>query len=60
MYQLLFGLPPWFKDISKFQADRTDAEETVLQERSKPLSFPQISNNFVGYDNTVNLVLKRH
>lgn len=59
MYQLLFGLPPWFKDISKFQADRTDAEETVLQERNKPLSFPQISNDFVGYDETVNLVLKK-
>ena len=59
MYQLLFGLPPGFKDISKFQADRTDAEETVLQERNKPLSFPQISNDFVGYDETVNLVLKK-
>jgi len=59
MYQMLFGLPPWFKDISKFQADRTNAEETVLQERSKPLSFPQISDDFVGYDEKVNLILKK-
>jgi len=59
MYQMLFGLPPWFKDISKFQADRTNAEETVLQERSKPLSFPKIPDYFVGYDEKVNLILKK-
>ena len=59
MYQMLFGLPPWFKDISKFQADRTNAEEIVLQERSKPLSFPKIPDYFVGYDKKVNLILKK-
>lgn len=59
MYQLLFGLPPWFMDVSKFQADRTNAEENILQERSKPLSFPKISKDFVGYDETVNLILKK-
>jgi transitional endoplasmic reticulum ATPase len=59
MYQTLFGLPPWFKDISKFQADRTNAEETVLHERSKPLSFPKISDDFVGYDEKVSYILKK-
>jgi transitional endoplasmic reticulum ATPase len=59
IYQMLFGLPPWFKDISKFQAERTNAEEIVLQERSKPLSFPKISDDFVGYDEKVNLILKK-
>lgn len=59
MYQTLFGLPPWFRDISKFQADRTNAEETVLQERNKPLSFPKISDDFVGYDEKVSLILKK-
>lgn len=59
MYQSLFGLPPWFKDVSKFQADRTNAEELVLQERSKPLSFPQIANDFIGYEEQTNLLLKK-
>lgn len=59
MYQTLFGLPPWFKDISKFQADRTNAEDTVLQERRKPLTFPKLSDDFVGYDEKVNLILKK-
>lgn len=59
MYQSLFGLPPWFKDVSKFQADRTNAEELVLQERSKPLSFPKIVNDFIGYEEQTNLLLKK-
>lgn len=59
MYQFLFGLPPWFREVSKFQADRTNVEEVVLQERSKPLSFPTISEDFVGYDKTINLILKK-
>ncbi len=59
MYQSLFGLPPWFKDVSKFQADRTNAEELVLQERSKPLSFPLIANDFIGYEEQTNLLLKK-
>lgn len=59
MYQSLFGLPPWFKDVSKFQADRTNAEELVLQERSKPLTFPKIANDFIGYEEQTNLLLKK-
>ncbi|HRE22865.1 MAG TPA: AAA family ATPase [Bacteroidia bacterium] len=59
MYQSLFGLPPWFKEVSKFQADRTNTEETILQERSKPLSFPKIAKDFVGYDEVTNLLLKK-
>ena len=59
MYQSLFGLPPWFKDVSKFQADRTNAEELILQERSKPLSFPKIANDFIGYEEQTNLLLKK-
>lgn len=59
MYQLLFGLPPWFKEISKFVADKTNAEETVLHERNKPLSFRQISDDFIGFDESVKLILKK-
>jgi len=59
MYQLLFGMPPWFKNISNFQADRTNAEEIILQEHNKPLPFPKISDDFVGYYQKVNLILKK-
>lgn len=59
MYQLIYGIPPWFKEVSKFLADRINTEEIVLQERSKQLKFPMISHNFLGYDEKVNLILKK-
>lgn len=59
MYHLLFGLPPWFKEVSKFQADRTGAEEIILQERNKSLSFPKISDDFIGFKASAKLILKK-
>lgn len=59
MYYSLYGMPPWFKDVSKFLADRTKAEELVIQERNKPLAFSTLSKDFVGYDESVTLILKK-
>ncbi|MBX6360162.1 MAG: AAA family ATPase [Acidobacterium ailaaui] len=59
MYQLLFGFPPWFKVVSNFQTNRMTLEELILKERNKPLSFSKISNNFIGYDEYINLILKK-
>lgn len=59
MYQMLFGLPPWFKEISNFQSDRNNTEEIILQSRKKPLTFSRLPNDFIGYDDTVNLILKK-
>ena len=59
MYHLLFGMPPWFKDISKFKADRKKAEDVILEERKKPLSFPKVSSMIVDFDETILRVLKK-
>ncbi|GEP93463.1 transitional endoplasmic reticulum ATPase [Chitinophaga terrae (ex Kim and Jung 2007)] len=59
MYQMLFGLPPWFKDISKFQSDRNKTEELLIDERKKSLSFPKLTNEIIGYSENVNLILKK-
>jgi transitional endoplasmic reticulum ATPase len=59
MYQMLFKFPPWHKEISKFQADKINAEEVILQERSKPLSFKGLLEDFLGYDETINLIIKK-
>lgn len=37
MYQLLYGIPPWFIDISDYQLDTTEMEDRILDERKKPL-----------------------
>ncbi|MBS0645469.1 MAG: AAA family ATPase [Verrucomicrobia bacterium] len=59
MYQLLFGMPPWFKDISKFKADRTKAEDVIIEERKKPISFPKVSEDIVDFDDSILKVLKK-
>jgi len=59
MYHLLFGMPPWFKDISKFKADRTKAEDVIIDERKKPISFPKVSEDIVDFDESVLKVLKK-
>ncbi len=59
MYQLVYGLPPWFVDVSNFNSDIRTAEEVLLQKRSKSLSFPKIHDEFVGYNVNINLILKK-
>ena len=59
MYHMLFGVAPWYKDISKFQADRTKAEDLILEQRTKPLSFTNISEDIVDFDETIIKVIKK-
>lgn len=59
MYHLLYGMPPWFKDISKFKADRTKAEDGILEERKKTLSFPKVSADIVDFEESILKVLKK-
>jgi transitional endoplasmic reticulum ATPase len=59
MYHLLFGMPPWFKDISKFKSDRTKAEDLIIEERKKSISFPKVSEDIVDFDETILKVLKK-
>lgn len=38
-YHMLFGLPPWFVEISKYKSDKIKLEDAILEERKKPLKF---------------------
>jgi transitional endoplasmic reticulum ATPase len=59
MYHLLFGMPPWFKDISRFKADRTKAEDSIIEERKRPISFPKVSEDIVDFEESVLKILKK-
>jgi transitional endoplasmic reticulum ATPase len=59
MYHLLYGMPPWFKDISKFKADRTKAEDVIIEERKKSLSFQTVFSDIVDFDESILKVLKK-
>lgn len=59
MHQLLVGLPPWFTEMSRFKADRTKAEDIIIEQRKKPLSFPNSFPNIVDFDDSILNVLKK-
>ena len=59
MYYLLFGMPPWFKDISNYQADRVKVEDLILDGRKKPLAFPNISDDIVDFNQSILTILKK-
>ena len=59
MYHMLYGMPPWFKDISKFKGDRTKAEEVIIEERKKPISLPIVSEDIIDFDKSIFKVLKK-
>lgn len=59
MYHLLFGMPPWFKDIARFKADRTKAEDSIIEERKRPISFPEVSEDIVDFEESVLKILKK-
>lgn len=60
MYHLLFGLPPWYVDISKYKADKMKIAEAVLEQRNKPLKFLNIEKDSLNEidDNILNIIRK--
>ena len=55
-YHLLFGLPPWFVEISKYKSDRIKLEDAILEERNKTLKF---NDSDIKIDQqTVNIISK--
>lgn len=59
MYYLLFGIPPWFKDISKYKSELTNPFGIILEERKKPLKILKESSAVIDLDETVIKVLKK-
>lgn len=59
LYHLLFGLPPWFKDISMFATEHRKMEESIIERRHKPLTFPDISKKFIDFDGTILNIVKK-
>ena len=55
-YHLLFGLPPWFIDISRYKSDRIKLEDVIIEERKKPLKF--VGSDCKIDDNILNIIAK--
>jgi transitional endoplasmic reticulum ATPase len=52
-------MPPWFKEVSKFKADRIKAEDVIIEERKKPLAFPNIATALVDFDESILKLIKK-
>ena len=44
LYHLLFGLPPFFFDLSKYKGNKEDVEDAIVQEKMRPLRIPNTGN----------------
>jgi len=59
MYHLLFGMPPWFKDVSKYISERMKAEEILLDTRKKALVFKDVSEEIVDFNDSILFIIKK-
>jgi len=59
MYHCLFGLPPWFIDISEEDYHNDQWQELISRERRKPLKRPQFkTENLANYLDVVSAALQ--
>lgn len=42
LYHLIFGMPPWFVDMSRYSKGDNNLLDVISQERRKPLSIPNL------------------
>lgn len=59
MYQLIFGILPWYIKRQSQRDIQSEFEELLLIERDKPLSFNFIYKPPIGYTEELNLILKK-
>lgn len=55
-YHMLFGLPPWFIEISKYKSNDERIEELISEERKKPL---KVINTDVKVDDSTLAIIKK-
>jgi len=56
MYQMLFAVPPWNVQLTNYQVQHqsdTAISEKLLQQREKPLAFPDVVDRVVDFDDAV-------
>ena len=59
MYHLIFGMPPWNQEISKYKENRVKKEEVILESRKKPLAFPNIETKIVDFEESILKVINK-
>jgi len=59
IYQMLFGIPPWNRDISAYQTTHSNPAELVLTAREKPLTIPNVVNRIADFsEDIIKIIVK--
>ena len=59
LYHLLFGIPPYFVDLSKYQADRESIIDVIVEKRKAPLQIPVTGKEIFDLDEQlINVIAK--
>lgn len=59
LHQLIYGMPPWFKDVSQFIAERNKAEDIISNQRESQLVLNDKSESIIDFDDSIkNVILK--
>lgn len=59
MYNLLCGTPPWFDNLNTSQLSNSEIEEIILESRKNKLSFFEIENTFMDYDQNLSKIINK-
>lgn len=59
LYHLLFGIPPYFLDMSDLQSDRDAMADAIIEKRRGPLTIPAANINMFNLDEQlINIMAK--
>ncbi len=59
IYTMLYGMPPWFFNITKYQAEQDSIADLIIAERRKSLALPNIALDVQGRDARLHYILNR-
>ncbi|RZK25418.1 MAG: AAA family ATPase [Flavobacterium sp.] len=59
MYHLIYGIPPWFIDVSHYSLRKNNLEDIISEERQKTLLFPDVTDKFPDFDDSIVLIIKK-
>jgi transitional endoplasmic reticulum ATPase len=57
LHQLIYGMPPWFKDVSQFISERNKSEDIVTKQRDNQLNLLESPESIIDFDITINNII---
>ncbi|MDR2841299.1 MAG: AAA family ATPase [Paludibacter sp.] len=61
LYQMLFGMLPWNISITNYETTVSNVNliEKILEQREKPLTFPNVADRIVDFDKSILNILQK-